>query len=198
VGAIPLKIADPPPPEVPDASVVAGSGVAAYFPRNLTAQDVAIANVRSGKIVSAGAGTADTQGLKVIDAKGMSAMLLGHVEWRMITGPRIIPLERINLRGTLEEVRAAVRAMAASGIRHTGEIVLTPEPGPTPQEIEILKTIVDREARVGVQVNVTSPQRISSLALAAPQQRPGGATRRPKVNGIAPKGDVRVAVRLML
>jgi hypothetical protein len=66
-------------------------GVAACFAQNLAAQDVAITNariivgngavipsgtilVRSGKIVSASAGTAKTQGLKVIDAKGMSAM----------------------------------------------------------------------------------------------------------------------------
>ena len=57
----------------------------------LAAQDIAITNariiagngavvpsgtivVRGGKIVSAGAGAANTQGLKVIDARGMSAM----------------------------------------------------------------------------------------------------------------------------
>src|SRR5580692_7735969 len=66
-------------------------GVAACLAQNLAAQDVAITNariivgngivvpsgtiiVRGGKIVSAGAGAASTQGLKVIDAKGMSAM----------------------------------------------------------------------------------------------------------------------------
>ena len=60
------------------------------------AQDVAITNtriivgngtvvpsgtiiVRGGKIVSAGAGKADTKGLKVIDAKGMSA-LPGYID----------------------------------------------------------------------------------------------------------------------
>jgi imidazolonepropionase-like amidohydrolase len=58
---------------------------------NLPAQDVAITNariivgsgpvipsgtivVRDGKIASVAAGAANTQGLKVIDAKGMSAM----------------------------------------------------------------------------------------------------------------------------
>ena len=47
----------------------------------------------------------------------------------MINGPRIIPSERVNLRGALDEARAAVRAMAAKGIRHKSEIALTPEPG---------------------------------------------------------------------
>src|ERR1019366_5177092 len=68
-----------------------GLGLAASSTQNLAAQDVAITNVRiivgngpvvptgtivirGGKIVSAGAGGANTQGLKVIDAKGMSAV----------------------------------------------------------------------------------------------------------------------------
>jgi imidazolonepropionase-like amidohydrolase len=80
--------------------------------------------------------------------------LRDHIESGMINGPRIIPSERVNLRGTPEEARAAVRAMAAKGIKHTGEIALTPEPGPTPQEIEVLKAVVDEAAKVGVQVNV--------------------------------------------
>jgi imidazolonepropionase-like amidohydrolase len=189
-------------------------GLAAGFLQSLAAQDVAITNarivvgtgtvvpsgtiiIRSGKIVSASAGKANTQGLKVIDAKGMSAMpgfidahkhintapnekeqmqslleagyttvlsgggpgdgnltLRDHIDSGMINGPRIIPSERVNLRGTPEEARAAVRAMAAKGIKHTGEIALTPEPGPSPQEIEVLKAVVDEAAKAGVQVNV--------------------------------------------
>jgi imidazolonepropionase-like amidohydrolase len=190
----------------------------------LSAQDVAITNariivgngtvvpsgaivVRGGKIVSAGAGAVNTQGLKVLDAKGMSAMpgfidahkhintgpnekeqmqslleagyttvlsgggpgdgnltLREHIESGLINGPRIIPSERVNLRGTPEEARAAVRAMAAKGIKHTGEIALTPEPGPTPQEIEVLKAVVDEAAKAGVQVNVHA---VSSPAMVA-------------------------------
>ncbi|MGD1069682.1 MAG: amidohydrolase family protein [Bryobacteraceae bacterium] len=183
-------------------------------PLNLPAQDVAIANariisgngpvipsgtivVRNGKIVSVAAGVADAQGLKVIDAKGMSALpgfidahkhintgpnekgqmqslleagyttvlsaggpgdgnltLRDHIESGLVNGPRIIPSERVNLRGTPDEARAEVRAMAAKGIKQTGEIALTPEPGPSPQEIEVLKAVVDEAAKVGVQVNV--------------------------------------------
>jgi len=181
---------------------------------NLPAQDVAITNariivgsgpvipsgtivVRDGKIASVAAGAANTQGLKVIDAKGMSAMpgfidahkhintgpsekeqmqslleagyttvlsaggpgdgnltLRDRIESGLINGPRIIPSERVNLRGTPEQARAEIRAMAAKGITQTGEIALTPEPGPTPQEIEVLKAVVDEAAKVGVQVNV--------------------------------------------
>lgn len=90
--------------------------------------------------------------------------LRDHIESGMINGPRIIPSERVNLRGTSEEARAAVRAMAAKGIKHTGEIGLTPEPGPAAAEIEVLKAVVDEAAKVGVQVNVHA---VSTSAMVA-------------------------------
>lgn len=80
--------------------------------------------------------------------------LRDHIESGTINGPRIIPSERINLRGTPDEARAAIRAMAAKGIKHTGEIALTPVPGPTAAEIDVLKAVVDEGAKAGVQVNV--------------------------------------------
>jgi imidazolonepropionase-like amidohydrolase len=176
------------------------------------AQDVAITNarvivgsgqvinsgtiiVRGGKIVSVTAGAAPTQGLRIIDAKGMSAMpgfIDGHkhvntfeagqakslieagyttvlagggtaeanialrdrIEKGEFVGPRIIASGQINLRQTPAEARAAVQALAAKGIKHTGEIGLTPEPAPPQAEIEVLKAIVDEAKKVGVQVNV--------------------------------------------
>ena len=163
--------------------------------------------VRGGKIASVNAGKANTHGLKVIDAKGMSALpgyidahkhintgpdekaqmqslleagyttvlsgggpgdgslaLRDHIESGMINGPRIIPSERINLSGTPDEARAAVRAMAAKGIKHTGEIGLTPEPGPTSHEIEVLKAVVDESAKVGVHVNVHAVSNAAMIA----------------------------------
>ena len=71
--------------------ITLGLAVVICWAPSLAAQDVAITNtriivgngpvipsgtiiVRGGKIVSVGAGTANTQGLQVIDAKGMSAM----------------------------------------------------------------------------------------------------------------------------
>jgi imidazolonepropionase-like amidohydrolase len=90
--------------------------------------------------------------------------LRDHIESGMINGPRVIPSERVNIRGTVEEARAAVRAMAAKGIKNTGEIALTPEPGPTPQEIENLKAVVEEAAKLGVQVNVHSVSTPATVA----------------------------------
>lgn len=72
-------------------SWLVGLGVAVCFGQSLAAHDVTITNVRiivgngavvpsgaiivrGGKIVSASAGAADIQNLKIIDANGMSAM----------------------------------------------------------------------------------------------------------------------------
>ena len=190
-------------------------------PSAAIAQDVAITNariivgtgqvidsgtivVRGGKIVSVAAGTAATQGLKIIDAKGMSAMagfIDGHkhvnnynadqmkslVEAGYTTvlagggpaeqnialrdriekgevGPRVIASGQVNLRQTPAEARAAIQALAKQGIKHTGEIGLTPEPAPPQSEIEVLKAIVDEAKKVGIQVNVHA---VSSPAMVA-------------------------------
>jgi imidazolonepropionase-like amidohydrolase len=187
---------------------------------HLVAQDLAIANarvivgngtvitsgtliVRGGKIVSVSAGVANTQGLKTIDAKGMSAMsgyidghrhintgpnekaqmqqlleagyttilsgggpadgnltLRDHIEKGVINGPRIIPSGTVRLTNTPEQARAEVRKIAELGIKYTGEIALTPKPGPTVKELETLKAIVDESKKVGVlvQVHAVSPQ----------------------------------------
>src|ERR1043165_7625794 len=164
---------------------IIAAGFALALPIAASAQDVAITNarivvgtgqviesgtivVRGGTIASVGAGAAPTQGLRVIDAKGMSAMpgfIDGHkhvsdgpnakgqmqslleagyttvlsggtmpgsdvalrdkIEKGEYNGPRIIPSERVNLRQTPAEARAAIQALAAKGIKHTAEIVLT-------------------------------------------------------------------------
>ncbi len=189
------------------------------------AQDVAITNVRivvgdgtvfnsgaivvrGGKIVSVGPFVANMQGLKIIDAKGMTAMpgfidahrhintgpnekqqmqalleagyttilsgggpadgnitLRDHIDSGMINGPRIIPSGRIALRGnTPDGARAEVRKLAAMGVRFTGEIALTPVPGPSAEEIEVLKAVVDEGKKAGVFVQVHS---VSASALMA-------------------------------
>src|SRR5712671_2712177 len=189
------------------------------------AQDVAITNarilvgngtvitsgtviVRAGKIVSASAGAVNTQGLKVIDAKGMTAMpgyidahrhintgpnekqqmqalleagyttilsgggpadgnitLRDHIESGVINGPRVLPSGRIALRGnTPDKARADIRALAAQGVKFTGEIALTPVPGPSAEEIEVLKAVVDEGRKAGVFVQVHS---VSATALMA-------------------------------
>ncbi|RPH63925.1 MAG: hypothetical protein EHM89_02840, partial [Acidobacteria bacterium] len=50
-------------------------------------------------------------------------------------GPRIIPSGQVILRQTPAEARAAVQALAAKGVKHTGEIGLTPEPAPPQAEV---------------------------------------------------------------
>jgi imidazolonepropionase-like amidohydrolase len=84
-----------------------------------------------------------------------------------LNGPRVLPSERINLRGTPDEARAAIRAMAAKGIRHTGEIAITPEPFPPFAELEVLRAAVDEGAKAGVQVNVHA---VSTPAMVAATQ----------------------------
>ena len=200
------------------------AAAAVFAPAFASAQDVAITNarvivgngtvidsgtiiVRGGKIVSVSAGAANTQGLRTIDAKGMSAMagyIDGHkhlnngpniagqlqslleagyttvligggqadaniglrdlVESGKANGPRLIPSGQVSLRQTPAEARAAVQALAAKGVKHTGEIGLTPEPAPPQAEIEVLKAIVDESKKAGVQVNVHA---VSSPAMVA-------------------------------
>ena len=204
------------------SACLAGTGLIA--PTLAMAQDVAITNarvivgsgqviesgtiiVRGGRIVSVGAGVIPTQGLRTIDARGMSAMpgfidshkhvsngpaaagqmrslleagyttvlagggqadaniaLRDRIDKGEFIGPRIIASGQVNIRQTPAEARAAVQALAAKGVKHTGEIALTPEPAPTQAEIDVLKAIVDEARKVGVQVNVHA---VSSPAMVA-------------------------------
>ena len=79
-------------------------------------------------------------------------------------GPRVIPSGTVALRQTPLEARMAVQGLAQMGIKHTGEIGLTPEPAPPQAEIEVLKAIVDEAKKVGIQVNVHA---VSSPAMTA-------------------------------
>jgi imidazolonepropionase-like amidohydrolase len=85
--------------------------------------------------------------------------LRDHIEKGVINGPRIIPSGSVRLNGTPEQARAEVRKMAGLGIKFTGEISLTPKPGPSVQELETLKAIVDESKKAGilVQVHAVSP-----------------------------------------
>ncbi len=158
--------------------------------------------VRAGKIASVSSGSANTQGLQAIDAKGMTAIagfidghrhintgpnekeqmqqlleagyttilsgggpaegnlaLREHIEKGLINGPRIIPSGSVRLTLTPDEARAEVRKMAEMGIKFTGEISLTPKPGPSAQEMDTLRAILDEARKVGVlvQVHAVSP-----------------------------------------
>ena len=78
-----------------------------------------------------------------------------HIDSGQINGPRIIPSGQLRLnQHTPESARAEIQKMAAMGIKFTGEIALTPEPGPTEQEIAVLKAVVDEGKKAGVLIQV--------------------------------------------
>jgi len=91
--------------------------------------------------------------------------LRDHIESGQINGPRVIPSGSLRLaNNTPENARAEIRKMAEMGIKFTGEISLTPVPGPSDKEIEILKAVVDEAKKVGVMVQVHA---VSTKAMVA-------------------------------
>src|SRR5678815_1883112 len=90
--------------------------------------------------------------------------LAKKIESGEYNGPRLIPSGPVALRQTPLEARMAIQALAQMGIKHTGEIGLTPEPAPPQAEIEVLRAIVDEAKNVGIQVNVHA---VSSPAMVA-------------------------------
>ncbi len=90
--------------------------------------------------------------------------LRDHIDKGVINGPRIIPSGAVRLNGTPEAARAEVRKLADMGVKFTGEILLTPIPGPSEKEIEVLKAVVDEAKKVGVMVQVHA---VSSKAMVA-------------------------------
>jgi imidazolonepropionase-like amidohydrolase len=88
-----------------------------------------------------------------------------HIESGQINGPRIIPSGSIRLaNNTPENARAEVRKMAEMGIKFTGEISLTPVPGPSEKELEVLRAVVDEAKKAGVMVQVHA---VSTKAMVA-------------------------------
>jgi imidazolonepropionase-like amidohydrolase len=91
--------------------------------------------------------------------------LRDHIEKGVINGPRIIPSGSLRLNNnTPEMARAEIRKMADMGIKFTGEIALTPIPGPSEKELEVLRAVVDEAKKVGVMVQVHA---VSSRAMVA-------------------------------
>ena len=91
--------------------------------------------------------------------------LWDHIDGGQINGPRIIPSGSLRLaNNTPENARAEIRKMAEMGIKFTGEISLTPIPGPSEKELEILRAVVDEAKKVGVMVQVHA---VSTKAMVA-------------------------------
>jgi len=91
--------------------------------------------------------------------------LRNHIDQGLINGPRIIPTGGIRLAShTPESAREEIRKMAAMGVKYTGEISLTPVPGPGWKELEVLHAVLDEGKKVGVTVQVHA---VSSPAMRA-------------------------------
>jgi imidazolonepropionase-like amidohydrolase len=81
--------------------------------------------------------------------------LRDRIESGTINGPRIIPTGTLRLnQHTADSARAEIRRMATMGITFTGEIALNPVPGPTEQEMTVLRAVVDEGKKAGVIVQV--------------------------------------------
>jgi len=65
---------------------------------------------------------------------------------------------------TPEAARAEIRKMAEMGVKFTGEIALTPVPGPSEKELEVLRAVVDEGKKAGVFVQVHA---VSTSAMVA-------------------------------
>ena len=91
--------------------------------------------------------------------------LRDHIDKGIINGPRIIPSGSLRLNNhTPETARAEIRKMAEMGIKFTGEIALTPVPGPTEKELEVLRAVLDEGKKASVIVQVHA---VSSKAMVA-------------------------------
>jgi len=99
-------------------------------------------------------------------------VLRDRVESGQINGPRIIPSGTLRLnQHTPDSARAEIRKLAAMGVKFTGEIALTPVPGPTPQEMEIIRAIVDEGKKAGVMIQVhavSSPAMMAAVRAGVP------------------------------
>jgi imidazolonepropionase-like amidohydrolase len=98
--------------------------------------------------------------------------LRDHIEKGIINGPRIIPSGSLRLNNnTPETARAEIRKMAGMGIKFTGEIALTPVPGPSEKELEVLRAVVDEAKKAGVMVQVhavSSPAMVAAVEAGVP------------------------------
>jgi len=98
--------------------------------------------------------------------------LRNNIESGKINGPRIIPSGQLRLNQfTPESAREEIRKMAAAGIKFTGEIALTPTPGPTEPEMQVLRAVVDEGKKAGVMVQVhavSTPAMMAAVSAGVP------------------------------
>ena len=79
-----------------------------------------------------------------------------QIEKGEINGPRLIPSGNVVFLANQspEAARADIRKLASLGVKYTGEMLLTPVPGPTPGDMAALNAALDEGAKAGVKVQV--------------------------------------------
>jgi len=73
-----------------------------------------------------------------------------------INGPRLIPSGNVVFLAnpSPDALRADIRKLAQLGVKYTGEMLLTPVPGPTANDMAALNAALDEGAKAGVKVQV--------------------------------------------
>jgi imidazolonepropionase-like amidohydrolase len=117
---------------------------------------------------------AEAQGRSLLEAGYTTILVSGQAagttalstrfESMELNGPRIIPSGGVNINMGPDVARMAVQALAAAGVKHSGEINVTPEPGPPASQVEALKAAADEANRLGIQLNIHA---VSSTAMVA-------------------------------
>jgi imidazolonepropionase-like amidohydrolase len=89
-----------------------------------------------------------------------------QIEKGQINGPRLIPSGNTLFlaNSSVDAVRAEIRKLGQLGVKYTGEMLLTPVPGPTPREMEIIAAALDEGAKSGVKIQVHA---VSTSAMVA-------------------------------
>ncbi len=89
-----------------------------------------------------------------------------QIEKGEINGPRIIPSGNTLMlaNSTVDAVRTEIRKLGQLGVKYTGEMLLTPVPGPTPKEMEMIAAALEEGARANVKVQVHA---VSTSAMVA-------------------------------
>jgi imidazolonepropionase-like amidohydrolase len=89
-----------------------------------------------------------------------------QIEKGQINGPRLIPSGNVVFLANQspDAARADIRKLAALGVKYSGEMLLTPVPGPTPGDMAALNAALDEGARAGVKVQVHA---VSTAAMMA-------------------------------
>ena len=110
---------------------------------------------------------AKTEMQKLLDA-GFTTILSGggapeplvavrnQIDKGEINGPRLIPSGNVVFLANQspDAARADIRKLASLGVKYTGEMLLTPVPGPTAGDMAALNAALDEGAKAGVKVQV--------------------------------------------